>query len=130
MTWGWLYGFKFVKAELGATVAVGDAGANVGLIHLGSTGCDNSVDGGEPDFGGPPKTTCTNQNRNEIRLTGFDPTARAIVADIGAIFAKTDLSMNQQCHSAGAACPGMFEALGVNVTTGAKLNTQTVYRPE
>jgi uncharacterized repeat protein (TIGR04052 family) len=130
MTWGWLYGFKFVKAELEATTAVGDAGAGVGLIHLGATGCDNAVDGGEPDFGGPPKTACTNQNRNEVRLTGFDPTSRAIIADIGAIFAETDLSKTSQCHSAGAACPSIFKALGVDLTTGAKLSTQTVYRPE
>jgi uncharacterized repeat protein (TIGR04052 family) len=131
MTWGWLYGFKFVKAELGATaVPAGDAGIGIGLIHIGSTGCDNAVDGGMPDFNARPTTSCSNQNRNQIRLTGFDPTTRAIVADIGALFAQTDLSKESQCHSEGDACPPIFGALGVDFTTGAKLGTQTVYRPE
>jgi uncharacterized repeat protein (TIGR04052 family) len=131
MTWGWLYGFKFVKVEMAATAApVGDAGAGFGLVHLGSTGCNNSVDGGEPDFGAAPTTTCTNQNRNEVRLTGFDPTAKAIVLDVAAIFAKTDVSKESFCHSVGDACPSLFEAFGVNYATGAKLATQTVYRPE
>jgi uncharacterized repeat protein (TIGR04052 family) len=131
MSWGWLYGFKFVKAELGATGApAADAAAGLGLVHLGSVGCDNSVDGGSPDFNGPPSVACSQPNRNEIRLTGFDPTAHAIVADIGAIFAATDLSKDQQCHSEGDACPSMFWSLGVDFATGAKLKTQTVYRFE
>lgn len=131
MTWGWLFGFKFVKAELGATAApVGDAGVGIGLVHLGSVGCDNSVDGGTPDFNGPPSVACMQVNRNEIRLTGFDPTSHAIVADIGAIFAATDLSAVSQCHSGGAVCPLIFAALGLNFTNGDRLTTQTAYRFE
>jgi uncharacterized repeat protein (TIGR04052 family) len=131
MTWGWLYGFKFVKAELGATATpAADAAAGLGLVHLGSVGCDNSVDGGSPDFNGPPSVACSQPNRNEIRLTGFDPTAHTIVADIGAIFAATDLSKDLQCHSEGDACPSMFWSLGVDFATGAKLKTQTVYHFE
>ncbi|HVV17289.1 MAG TPA: MbnP family copper-binding protein [Polyangia bacterium] len=131
MTWGWLYGFKFVKAELGATAApVGDAGAGLGLAHVGSIGCDNSADGGSPDFNAPPTVVCSQANRNEIRLTGADPTVRSIVADIGAIFAATDLSKDEQCHSEGDACPSMFWSLGLDFATGAQLPTQTVYHFE
>lgn len=128
MTWGWLYGFKFVKAELGATAApVGDAGVGLGLLHVGSVGCDNSVDGGDPDFNQPPTVSCSQPNRNEVRLDGFDPAKSTIVADVGAIFAQTDLSLDQQCHSADAPCPPMFAAVGLDATTGAKLPTQAVY---
>lgn len=131
MTWGWLYGYKFVKAELGAAATpAADAAAGLGLVHMGSIGCDNSVDGGSPDFNGPPTVMCSQPNRNEIRLTGFDPTVRTIVADVGAIFAATDLSKDEQCHSEGDACPSMFWALGVDFATGAKLKTQTVYHVE
>ena len=131
MTWGWLYGFKFVKAELAATAApVADAGAGLGLVHVGSIGCDNSVDGGSPNFNGPPSVVCTQTNRNQIRLTGFDPTVRTIVADVGALFAATDLSKDQQCHSGGDACPSMFWAIGLDFATGARLTTQTVYHVE
>jgi uncharacterized repeat protein (TIGR04052 family) len=131
MTWGWLYGFKFVKAELGATATpVADAAAGLGLVHVGSIGCDNSVDGGSPNYNGPPSVVCSQANRNQIRLTGFDPTVRTIVADVGAIFAATDLSKDQQCHSAGDACPSMFWALGLDFATGTQLTTQTVYHVE
>ena len=131
MTWGWLYGFKFVKAELGATATpAADAGAGLGLVHLGSIGCDNSVDGGMPDYNAPPTVVCSQPDRNEIRLVGADPTTHAIVADVGAIFAATDLSQDQQCHSAGDACPSMFWALGLDFATGATLPTQTVYHVE
>jgi len=131
MTWGWLYGFKFVKAEMGATATpAADAAAGLGLVHLGSIGCDNSIDGGTPDFNSPPSVVCSQPDRNEIRLTGADPTLRTIVADVGAIFAATDLSKDQQCHSAGDACPSMFWALGLDFATGARLTTQTVYHFE
>ena len=131
MTWGWLYGFKFVKAELGATATPkADAAAGLGLVHLGSIGCDNAVDGGSTNYNAPPTVVCTQPDRNQIRLTGFDPTVRTIVADVGAIFAATDLSTDQQCHSAGDACPSMFWAFGLDFATGARLTTQTVYHFE
>ena len=131
MSWGWLYGFKFIKAELGATATpAADAAAGLGLLHLGSIGCDNSVDGGSTNYNAPPTVVCTQPDRNEVRLTGFDPTVHAIVADVGAIFAATDLSKDQQCHSAGDACPSMFWAMGLDFATGARLTTQTVYHFE
>ena len=131
MTWGWLYGFKFLKAELGAIGAPsGDAEPGLGLVHVGSTGCDNSQDGGMPDFGSPPKVACSAPNRNEVRLEGFDPATNTIVADIGALFAGVDLSENNQCHSEGPSCPTEFAALGVDFTTGVPKTTQSVYHVE
>jgi uncharacterized repeat protein (TIGR04052 family) len=130
MTWGWLYGFKFVKAELSALgVPAADAAPGLGLTHLGSTGCTNSTDGGD-DFNKPPTTACTRLHQNEIQLTGFDPATSTIVADIGALFLDTDLSQDNQCHSEGTACPPLFAALGLSFATGAVLPSQTLYRVE
>jgi uncharacterized repeat protein (TIGR04052 family) len=90
-SWGWLLGFRFVLAELGQVA--GDAGAGgVGVFHLGSTACE-----GDPQGGG--SVTCAHPNRTEVRLTGFDPDTNKVVADIGALFAHTDLSKAQVCHS-------------------------------
>ncbi|HEX4341584.1 MAG TPA: MbnP family copper-binding protein [Polyangiaceae bacterium] len=131
MTWGWLFGFKFVKAELGAVATPGgDAEPGLGLIHLGSTGCNNVDDGGMPNFGAPPTVACTQANRNEVRLDGFDPGVNSVVADLGALFAGTDLSVNNQCHSEGDSCSTEFAALGLDYTTGAHTTTQSVYRVE
>ncbi len=100
MTWGWLYGIKFMKAELGATgTPAGDAEPGLGLLHVGSTGCANAADGGSDDFFSPPKVTCTIPNRNLVKLTGFDSGANIIVADIGAIFTATDLSVNNRSEN-------------------------------
>ncbi|HVW24515.1 MAG TPA: MbnP family copper-binding protein [Polyangiaceae bacterium] len=132
MTWGWLYGYKFVKAELGATAApAGDAEPGLGLVHMGSTGCDNTtMDGGMPDYMGPPKVACSAPNRNVIRLTGFDPAKNTIVADVGVIFGQIDLAENNQCHSEGTTCPTEFAALGVDFATGKSLTTQSAYHVE
>lgn len=90
-SWGWLLGFRFVLAELAQPA--GDAGAGgVGIFHLGSTACE-----GDPQGGG--SVTCAHPNRTDIRLTGFDPDTNKVVADIGALFAHTDLSKPQVCHS-------------------------------
>jgi uncharacterized repeat protein (TIGR04052 family) len=131
MTWGWLYGFKFLKAELAPTAApMGDAGAVISLLHLGSTGCDNATDGGMPDFNQPPAVACTLSNRTKVRLSGFDPSKSTIVADLGVLFAGTDLSTDHQCHSDGAACPPLFTAVGVDFVTGNPLPLQTVFHVE
>jgi uncharacterized repeat protein (TIGR04052 family) len=132
MTWGWLFGYKFVKAELAATGhPTGDAAPGLGLLHLGSVGCSNPTDdAGNPNFNAPPAVACTQANRNEIRLTGFHLGSSVIVADIGAIFRAVDLTQDHQCHSEGPSCPSMFAAAGVDTTTGAALVTQSVYRVE
>ena len=130
MTWGWLYGFKFVKAELSAVGAPsGDAAPGLGLLHLGSVGCTNATDAGD-NFNAPPTVACGQPNHNEIHLSGFDPSSSSIVADIGALFLATDLSQDNQCHSEGTACPPLFSALGLSYATGAVLPSQGLYRVE
>jgi uncharacterized repeat protein (TIGR04052 family) len=138
-SWGWTLGYRFLMAEV---LGVSGAGADAGVVadagaahaadggvaapaasemHLGSTGCM-----GTPADG----ISCSNPNRTLVRLMGFRPATSTIIADLGAVFAKPDLSSSVQCHGSGPACGPMFEALGVNVTTGAPLSTQSVYRLE
>ena len=87
MSWGWLYGYKFIKAEVAATgTPTGDAAPGLGLFHLGSTDCTNATDGGTDDFTSGPLAACGQPNRNVVRLTGYTLGSSVIVADIGAIF--------------------------------------------
>jgi uncharacterized repeat protein (TIGR04052 family) len=132
MTWGWLFGYKFIKAELAATAApAGDASPGLGLLHVGSAGCTNATDAGTDNFSSGPLAACANPNRNVVRLTGYTLGSSVIVADIGAIFQAVDLSVNNQCHSDGEPeCAPTFAAAGVNLTSGAPLATQAIYRLE
>ncbi|MDB4975578.1 MAG: hypothetical protein JWN48_3919 [Myxococcaceae bacterium] len=139
-SWGWLSGYRFLMAEVltvrtdpDAGLAAGsDAGfaadggalpapSGLGFVHLGSTGCGGTEASG---------ITCANDNRSQVRLTGFHPATSVIVADLGAIFSTADLRGDVQCHGSGPACAPMFEALGVDLATGAALATQRVYHIE
>ncbi len=128
MTWGWLLGHLFIKAEMTST---GDAGVGLGLLHLGSVGCTNSADGGQSNPNQGPTMPCKQPNRNQVRLTGFSPETSAIVLDVGTIFAGVDLTANSMCHSMGASCPTMFESVGLDYTDGgARLSTHPAFRVE
>jgi uncharacterized repeat protein (TIGR04052 family) len=148
MSWGWLFGHIFFQAELQSVPAALDGGAADGgtldggavdggtvvpgqvFLHLGSTGCENEGTDAGPDFFAPPSVACTNQNRNRVELTGFDPAANSIVVDLEPIFGMSDITLDAQCHSDGPYCDPWFEAVGVSFTTGAALTTQTVYSVE
>ncbi|MEY4514662.1 MAG: hypothetical protein RLZZ450_6784 [Pseudomonadota bacterium] len=121
--WSWLSGYKFVLTELGQVGPDGTLLGGLGLTHIGSSGCS-----GSPQTGGA--VTCLKPNRNEVRLTGFNPDNSVIVADLGVVFAQTDLTVDAQCHSSGAFCPSTFEAMGVNFATGQALTTQRLYHVE
>lgn len=113
MTWGWLSGYKFLRAEVGS-----DTGG--GVLHLGSAGCS-----GDPAAG---SVTCARSNRPSIILDGFDAASDVIVADLGAIFAGTDLAVSTLCHSSGAACEPMFGSLGLDLASGDSAPGQSVFR--
>ncbi len=134
MTWGWLYGYKFFTAQM-VSMSVPDGGADagprgIGLLHVGSVGCDNAVDGGDPDFNQPPKVACTQSNRNRVHLAEFLPGTSTVVVDVGAVFAGTDMKVSSQCHSVGPACPSLFANVGLAFETGAQLPSQAAYRVE
>lgn len=145
LSWDWLQGYRFVVAELayvsggdlpdaGATDAgaadaaapsggghMGGGGSRGGVVHVGSTGCLG---------GAGVAISCTKANRNLVRLSGFDPAASTIVADLAAVFANVDLTQDTLCHGRGEECTPMFTALGVDIATGAALPMQTVFRVE
>jgi uncharacterized repeat protein (TIGR04052 family) len=113
MTWGWLSGYKFLRAELGS-----EAGGAV--LHLGAAACS-----GDPAAG---SVTCSRSNRPEISFAEFDPASDVIVADIAALFADSDLSESILCHSSGAPCGPPFARLGVDLDSGQSAPGQTVFR--
>ncbi len=87
MYWAWSSGYKFLKAD----GAVAGQGFN---LHLGSTVCGAT---GQT----PPTAPCANPNVAEIALTGFDPAADTIVADLGAVLAGADVAVNTAATAPG-----------------------------
>jgi uncharacterized repeat protein (TIGR04052 family) len=121
MSWGWLLGYKFIRAEM-VQAGVEEGAPGVGLVHLGSTACS-----GNPQAG---TVVCTNPNRNEVRLTGFDPATSRIVADVAALFAEVDLTQGGLCHASEEVCAAPFESLGIDLATGQAVEAQTFFRVE
>ncbi len=109
MSWPWLVGRKFVRIDLSVDTGAVDRGGNPVFnawnTHLGSQGCSNDGAGGMM----PPTMECARPQRPAIALDGFDPEAGTIVADIGALLADNDVSMNM----AGApGCQSFFDTMG------------------
>ncbi len=134
MTWGWLLGYKFVKAEVrqvlpetdadaGADAAVPMPGA--GIFHLGSTACQNVADASAEML-----VECAKPNRNDVVLNEFNPAENTVVLDVAQLFGETDLSAMAMCHSMGDACGDMFTSFGVNYETGAPLAEQSAFHAE
>jgi uncharacterized repeat protein (TIGR04052 family) len=121
MSWGWLLGYRFLRAEL---APVDEAGPVPGaaLLHLGSTACR-----GNPQAG---TVVCANSNRNDVRLDEFDALTNSVVFDVAALFESTDLASDALCHSTGEFCPGPFSSLGIDFDTGAPSEGQTAFRVE
>jgi uncharacterized repeat protein (TIGR04052 family) len=113
MSWGWLAGYKFLRAEIG-----GDAGS--AALHLGSAGCSGDASQGS--------IACSRSNRPEVVLAEFAPATDRVILDVAALFADADLSAPAACHSAGASCAAPFARLGLDLTTGASTGTQSVFR--
>lgn len=112
MSWGWLSGYKFLRADLGNASAGG-------VLHLGATGCT-----GDP---ATDSVTCARANHPEVMLDGFDIATSRVVADIGSLFAGIDLASAAPCHSAGDACTSMFQSLGLDLATGQSSGEQSVF---
>jgi len=120
MHWGWLLGYRFLMAEVAGD---GDAGERLGsaLFHLGSTGCS-----GAPASGG---ISCDRQNRNRVRLDGFDPDADEVVVDVLGLFDGIDLRAVTTCHSGGGEeCAPFFERAGIDAADGSPRQEQALYR--
>jgi len=136
MTWGWLFGYKFIRAEVVATRAPEEGELpGHGVFHLGSTGCDyRPGEGGaggeanEADPGAAPATDCAQQNRNDIELDAFDAKGDVIVIDVSKMLSGVDLSGAADCHGMGPACTAYFPTVGIDISTGNATETQTVFR--
>lgn len=128
--WNWQVGYKFARVDL-MVEGVDPPAYN---IHLGSTGCVSDNSNSAPD------TECSNSNRVEVRLADFDPATNTIVADVGGLLQRTDLSKNAPqppgCMSmtSDGDCSGVFTGFGLDLKEGDCFNgncgIQTFFRVE
>jgi uncharacterized repeat protein (TIGR04052 family) len=121
LNWSWLGGFKFFVGELRSGRGAQTGAPTGGIVHVGSRACS-----GSPALG----ISCSQQNRNEVRLDDFDPASNVIVADLAGLFADSDLSGTVLCHSDVDACVAPFARLGIDWDSGASTTEQSVYRVE
>ena len=121
MFWNWNGGYKFLRID----------GRTTGLpggwrVHVGSTGCDGDGRGNV--------TACTGENRPEIELTGFDPTAGEIAVDVAALVSDSDLDSDAGgmpgCMSGpgDTECEPIFHALGLPFEGSAPTGPQRFFR--
>lgn len=124
MSWNWLLGLRFMKAELETEHASDlDGGAAVGgALHLGSTACS-----GNPAAG---QISCNKPNRNAVQLSEYALDHSVIVLDVATIFRDSDLARGAECHAATAECDSMFKALGLSYASGAAAESQSAYHLE
>jgi uncharacterized repeat protein (TIGR04052 family) len=123
MYWTWLSGYKFLKV---------DGAANIGgtpapyFVHLGAGGCPGTNDGA------PPGAPCASPNVAHYQLSGFTLGVSTIVADLGAVLATVDLSVNTPGTAPGcmseqgdAECAQIMPRLGVGAAATQQLFTVT-----
>lgn len=119
MFWNWQGGYKFLRI---------DEALDTVRVHLGSTGCVATS---------PTAVShCERPNVGEIYLPEFDPASDIIVVDMKALFAESDLQINQPDTPPGcmstpddADCAPMLQNLGVNFSNGMPdPSRQTVFR--
>ena len=122
--WGWEGGYKFIRLD-GRTT--GQSGHN---FHLGSTECQTS---------GPTQvTSCLHPNVVDVEIAGFDPAQSAVVVDVAALFADSNLDVNQEDSAPGcmseqddADCIPIFHRLGLGIgDTAADPTAQAFFRKE
>jgi len=109
LSWVWNAGRKFARLDFAST------GMPRGFaIHLGSTGCTPN------DIKTAPPVQCSEPNRAEVELPGFDITRDAVVADLAALLQNTNVDTNQEKTAAGCMsspedgdCAGIFANLGL-----------------
>lgn len=112
MLWNWLSGFKFLALEF-------RSGEVTGLLHVGSTACTG---------GGPKAVECSKSNRAEVFFPNFVPGVSRIAADLGAVFANSDLRVDQICHSdQHDSCAPLFTQAGITWASGAPLDAQSFF---
>jgi len=119
--WNWRGGYKFLRVDLTPQRSPSTnhkSGAGHGdsqgfAIHLGSTGCKAEGDNQKP-------LSCSNPNTVKVTFANFDPNKNVVVADLAALLANTNLTINQPntpvgCMSApnDEDCKGIMQSLGL-----------------
>ena len=119
--WGWNLGHIFFAAVSHTDITTPTPGTNDHYVHVGSTGCT-----GDPAMG--ESVTCTNANRPQIRITGFDPLTVPIVVDYAAVLSGSALTTSDGCHSfESAPCTPPFTRVGLDFVTGQAVPAQAVF---
>jgi uncharacterized repeat protein (TIGR04052 family) len=111
MFWTWQVGYKFLKVD-GSTPA-SDGGIHPFLFHVGASGCPGT------NSQAPPTAACSAPNLASYELE-FSPGDR-VVADLGKVFAESDLSFNTEGTAPGCMsedgdpeCLTLFPRLGLD----------------
>ncbi len=116
MHWHWRGGYKFLRAGMRR----GDDGF---WIHLGSTGCEGTVQN---------ITGCRAPNRITVTLDEFRPGESAVAIDLAALVEEIvlDDGVATSCVSgpAEADCAAPFAALGLDHSTGLADGVQRIFR--
>jgi uncharacterized repeat protein (TIGR04052 family) len=119
MFWTWNGGYKFLKLD------VSSAGMPGGwLLHLGSTGCET----------GNTVTSCTNPNRVEVRLPGFELGHHTVGLDLKALLSTSNVDVNMAgapgCMSGQTdpECAAVFARFGLPIGA-APASSQLVFAP-
>lgn len=133
--WSWLGGYKFLRLDMAVSQGPGF------VVHLGSTACQPAggmaMGGAHAGHGRavgaatqrPAK--CDNPNRPTIAFAAFDPDKDVIVADIAALLAKTDVTVNQPDTALGClSAPDDKDCTGVMAAFGLPSGAQSVFRLE
>ncbi|NJO36080.1 MAG: metallo-mystery pair system four-Cys motif protein [Rhodospirillales bacterium] len=126
LTWPWAVGYKFTTIDFdtrppaqrtlipieGTTEKVSASGFS---IHLGSTECASSG----PRV--PPQVPCRNPNRPTFRFAAFDARKDVLVMDLGALLARTDVTVNMPQSPSGCMssakdddCIGIMDRFGLS----------------
>lgn len=105
-------------SQTSSTETTHQAGNNTYLIHLGSTGCEDSARSDLFD--------CANPNRAKIVLEDFNPEDNVVIADLAELLSQTDLTSNQANTPTGCMsspddrdCLGIMENLGLSSQNAA-----------
>ena len=116
MHWHWRAGYKFIRAG----IRTPDDGF---WIHLGSTGCEGTVQN---------ISACRFPNRVTVTLEDFDPAVDAVEIDLESLLENTSLDDGEgtDCSSgpAESSCIAPFRALGIADAPGTQAATQSVFR--
>ncbi|MCB0882886.1 MAG: metallo-mystery pair system four-Cys motif protein [Thermoleophilia bacterium] len=123
MAWSWQSGRKFTKIEVGDPGgATGTWTAKSFMVHLGSTGCT-----GNPATGGT--ASCAASNRATVKLARFNPARQKVAVDLRAMLSGVDVTRNTPRTAPGCMsgptdpeCPAVFDAFGIDRTTGASMH--------